>query len=143
MVTVSLTSYFDSSVLVRYVIGHEQSIQNLTPYSKGAVTSAITAIECLRVLDRWRITKEINDERLISARSLCLKILSGLRIIPVDDHVVSMASQTFPIAMKSLYAIHLASALHFQNQSGVKVLLLTHDIKLQMAATAFDMDVFS
>ena len=87
--------------------------------------------------------KKINDERLISARSLCLKILSGLRIIPVDDHVVSMASQTFPIAMKSLYAIHLASALHFQNQSGVNVLLLTHDIKLQMAATAFDMDVFS
>jgi predicted nucleic acid-binding protein len=140
--TVSPTSYFDSSVLLRYVIGHEHSMQNLAPYSKGAVTSAITAIECLRVLDRWRITKEINDERLIFARSLCLQILSGLRIIAVDDHIVFLASQTFPIAMKSLDAIHLASALHFQSQSGGRVLLLTHEFKLQMAATAFDLDVF-
>lgn len=133
-------AYFDSSVILRYAIGHERAIKDLARWASKAITSAVTVVECLRVLDRWRITSEISDHKLVAARSLCLQILNGLRIIAVDDQVVSLASETFPIGMKSLDAIHLASVIHFRNQGGAKPLLLTHDERLHMAARAMDVD---
>lgn len=134
-------AYFDSSIILRYVIGHEHAIRDLSLYASGAITSGITFVECLRVLDRWRITKEITDEKLVDARSLCFRILDGLRLIAIDEQIISLASQTFPIAMKSLDAIHLASAIQFQNQTKQKILLLTHDEKLKMAAIAMGVEV--
>jgi predicted nucleic acid-binding protein len=133
-------AYFDSSVILRYAVGHERAIKDLSAYASKAVTSAITVVECLRVLDRWRITSEVGDHKLIAARSLCLQILNGLRIIAIDDQVIALASQTFPIAMKSLDAIHLSSVIHFRNQGGPRPVLLTHDERLQMAALAMEVD---
>lgn len=133
--------YFDSSVILRYVANDSGAIKNLAKYGKGALTSAISYIECLRVLDRWRVTREVPDERLAPARSLCLKILDRLRIIAIDDGVVSLASQSFPIALKSLDAVHLASALQMRDQQNSRVAILTHDVKLRMAAVAVDLDV--
>lgn len=134
-------SYFDSSVILRYAIGHEMAVKSLAGFSKMAVTSSITVVECLRVLDRWRITKEISDDKLVAARSLCLKIFSGLRLIPVDETIISSASQTFPIALKSLDAIHLASAIQVRNQSNQDITILTHDAKLAMASISMNMTV--
>ena len=134
--------YFDSSVILRFAIGHENAIHDFSPYTYKASTSAITIIECLRVLDRWRITKEISDKKLVDSRTICLQILNGLRIVSIDDSIVSLASQTFPIALKSLDAIHLATAIHLQNETKHGILLLTHDIKLQMAAIAMNIEAF-
>jgi predicted nucleic acid-binding protein len=133
-------AYFDSSVILRYAVGHERAIKDLSTYASKAMTSAITVVECLRVLDRWRITTEISDQKLVAARSLCLQILSGLRVIALDDQVIALASQTFPIAVKSLDAIHLASVIHFRNQCGAGPVLLTHDERLQMTARAMNVE---
>lgn len=135
--------YFDSSVLLRYAINHTAAIRDLARFSKGATSSVVTTIECLRVLDRWRITKEISDDKLVAARSLCLKLLSGLRMMALDDNVVQLASQSFPIALKSLDAIHLASALLLQKQLDKTVCILTHDAKLSLAAEAMNLGVVS
>ena len=70
--------YFDSSVILRHAINHESALPNLSLYSKRPFTSALTHVECLRVLDSWRLTKEIADEKLIATRSICLKMLDGL-----------------------------------------------------------------
>jgi hypothetical protein len=93
------------------------------------------------VLDRWRITKEVSDDKLVAARSLCLKIFSGLRLVPVDETIISLVSQTFPIALKSLDAIHLASAIQVRDQSNQDITILTHDTKLAMASIAMNMTV--
>ncbi len=134
-------AYLDSSVVLRYAINHQSAFRGLAQYCKGAATSIITQIECLRVLDRWRITKEIDDARLVAGRSLCLKLLDGLRIMSIDDRIVALASQSFPIAIKSLDALHLAAAIQLQVQGAAKVAFLTHDKKLAMAACAVNLEV--
>jgi predicted nucleic acid-binding protein len=135
--------YFDSSVILRYSIGHKDSICNLSHYTDDASTSVVTAIECFRVLDRWRITGEVSESQLVDTRVLILKILQGLRIISLDARIAELAAQSFPIAIKSLDAIHLATALLLQKQSQNKVTVLTHDAKLALAVRAMDLNVQS
>ncbi len=142
MTTPPRISYFDSSIILRYAIGHEAAVKSLAGFSKLAMTSSITVVECLRVLDRWRITKEVSDDNLVAARSLCLKIFSGLRLIAVDDTIITLASQSFPIALKALDAIHLASAIQVRNQCNQDITILTHDAKLAMASIAMNMAVY-
>lgn len=140
-VSESEINYFDSSVILRYSINHVDALRDLSHFSSGATTSVITHIECLRVLDRWRITREISESVLVDARSLCLKILRGLRTVELDDQVVQLAAQSFPIAMKSLDAIHLATALILKKQLNQPVRILTHDVKLGLAARAMELEV--
>lgn len=133
--------YFDSSVILRYAVGHPQAMQRLDRYAQNAFTSVLARVECLRVLDRWRITREIEDERLVRVRSACLKILDGLRLIEIDAGVIEIASQTFPIALKSLDALHLATAIRLKHQDSTEVIMLTHDQKLALAALAAGLSV--
>jgi predicted nucleic acid-binding protein len=134
-------NYFDSSVILRYAINHVDAIRDLSRFSNGATTSVITHIECLRVLDRWRLTREISESVLVDARSLCLKILRGLKTVELDDQIVQLAAQSFPIAMKSLDAIHLATALILKKQFNQPVRILTHDVKLGLAARAMEIEI--
>jgi predicted nucleic acid-binding protein len=132
--------YFDSSIILRYAVNHERALKNLSRYATNAATSALTTVECLRVLDRWRITNEIDDKKLASSRSLCLSILSGLRMIAIDQDTIELASQSFPIAIKSLDAIHLATAIQLKRIHGLNTVMLTHDQKLMMAAISINLD---
>jgi predicted nucleic acid-binding protein len=133
--------YFDSSVILRYAINHKSALRNLAQFANGATTSVLTMIECMRVLDRWRITREVSEIELVEARALCLKMLSGLRSVAIDDNVVQLAAQSFPIAVKSLDAIHLATALLLKKQLKKEVRVLTHDAKLALAVRAMDLSV--
>lgn len=133
--------YFDSSVLLRYAIRHTGAISDLGPFLHGSSSSVLTKVECMRVLDRWRLTREVSDALLAEARSRCLKLLSGLRLIELDGAIVELASQTFPLALKSLDALHLATALRMQQALGREVAILTHDQRLSLAAQSLGMAV--
>lgn len=132
--------YIDSSVILRYAINHPDAIRDLSRYADGATTSVITAIECLRVLDRWRLTREVSETQLVDARLLCRQILSGLRVVMMDEHVAQLAAQSFPIAIKSLDAIHLATALMLNQQGSKRVKIITHDAKLALAARSMELE---
>lgn len=133
--------YFDSSVLLRYSIGHVEALRDLSRYASNAYSSVISRVECLRVIDRWRLTREVSDERLVEVRSACLKLLGGLRLVDIDAGIIEIASQTFPIALKSLDAVHLATVMRLKLQMTADVVVLTHDQKLALAATALGLDV--
>jgi uncharacterized protein len=133
--------YFDSSVLLRYSIRQVHAITNIEKYANGASSSVISKVECMRVLDRWRITREISDAKLSEARSRCLKLLGGLRLVELDAATLDLASQTFPIALKTLDALHLATALRLKQQLRTEISILTHDQKLALASEALGLQV--
>ncbi len=132
--------YLDSSILLRYAIRHVNAIQNLEEYSDGAVTSVIAKVECMRVLDRWRLTREVSDRELSEARSRTFKLFEGVSLAEISESVIETASLTFPIAIKSLDAIHLATAIKLQQQFSLPVTMVTHDQKLALAAQALGME---
>lgn len=135
------TVYFDSSIVLRHAVMDKNSLRNPEDFVANGATSALTRIECFRVLDRWKITREVREEVIVQAWTITREFLAILRTIPISALVVESASQSFPIALKSLDAIHLASALLLRRKSESRITMLTHDTKLALAATAMDLNV--
>lgn len=133
--------YFDSSVLLRYAIRQVHAMTNIEKYASGASSSVIARVECMRVLDRWRLTREISDAKLSEARARCLKLLGGLRLVELDAATLELASQTFPIALKTLDALHLATAIRLKQQLRTEIAMITHDQRLALASEALGIRV--
>jgi hypothetical protein len=55
--------YFDSSVVLRFVLGERGRLPEWSRVSE-AVTSEITRVECLRVLDRLRLAGGLADREV-------------------------------------------------------------------------------
>jgi predicted nucleic acid-binding protein len=126
-------------VLLRVVLGEPG---RLVQWSKTSVafTSEISRVECLRVLDRLRLAGHMDDRELARRRETCLKVLTGFEIIRVNRTVLDRAAAPFPLQIRTLDAIHLASALLTRTQE-LGLRFATHDDDLGSAARAEGMHV--
>lgn len=140
MKTDKLIAYIDSSIILRHAVRDKAAFKDLEPYAAVAVTSTLTRVECFRVLDRFRLTREISETGIASAWQVVREFLASIKTVPINTAVVDLASQSFPIALKSLDAIHLASAILARNTAEARGIMITHDVKLALAAQAMDLD---
>lgn len=102
--------YFDSSVVLRVVLGERGRLAEWSRVSE-AVTSEITRVECLRVLDRLRLAGGMADRELARRRATALTVLSGFELIRLNRAVLERAAEPFPMQIRTLDALHVASAL--------------------------------
>lgn len=96
----------------------------------------MTEVECLRTLDRLRITEGLADLQIAERRAGVYDVLARLAIIDLTRPVLERASQPFPVALGTLDALHLASALSWREHLAEPVVLATHDARLGAAARA-------
>lgn len=61
------------------------------------------------------------------------RLMEDLQLLPLDEHVLQAAVDAGPVALRSLDALHLASALSLGDELGV---LITYDQRMAEAATA-------
>ena len=59
----------------------------------------------------------------------------------MTDTISKKACESFPVILKTLDAIHLASAILWQQQEETDILFLTHDEQLAKAALAMGFKV--
>ena len=71
--------------------------------------SELLYIECHRVLERARVQRELNESRHAEALTWLVNFFSGLDFIPIDGRVVRKAARPYPVLLKTLDAIHLAT----------------------------------
>jgi hypothetical protein len=64
-----------------------------------------------------------------------------MEIVAVTSPVLIRAAQPFPTAIRTLDAIHLATALVWKEQSGKDLTMATHDRALAIGATAMGLRV--
>ena len=102
--------YLDSSIILRIVLGEPAPLREWSRIT-DAVASEIVRVECLRVLDRLRMTGLLVDRELARRRSTALEILSGIELVRVNRGVLDRAAEPFPTLIRTLDAIHLASAM--------------------------------
>jgi hypothetical protein len=57
-------------------------------------------------------------------------------LIPISSGILQRAAEPFPTLLKTLDAIHLATALNWAGQTQEPVTILTHDRPLSIAASA-------
>jgi predicted nucleic acid-binding protein len=129
-----LNVYVDSSVLLRIVLGEPRRLRIWGRITQ-AVSSELIRLECLRTLDRARLTLGLEDEVIAQRRAVVLDVIQGFSLVPVAAPILERAAEPFPTMLGSLDAIHLASALlvrgRFEDLS-----LATHDDELGLAARA-------
>jgi predicted nucleic acid-binding protein len=126
--------YFDSSVVLRVVLGEKGRLREWSRTSE-AVTSEITRVECLRALDRLRLSGGLPERELARRRATALTVLSGIGTVRLNRAVLDRAAEPFPIHVRTLDALHIASALLVHSRLPA-LRFATHDVDLAQAAAA-------
>jgi len=130
-----MIAYLDSSVLLRIVLGQPSPLDQWPNVEQGIV-SALVEIECLRRLDRLRITQAISDEMITLRREAVFRLLESASVVDLTRAILRRASQPLPTSVGTLDAIHLATALLWRERTEEDVVVATHDTRLAMAARA-------
>ena len=125
----------DTSVLLRVLLGQRDRLSQLDELEIVG-TSALTEVECLRTVDRFRIREAWNDQDVAAAREGVFRLLRVMEIVELDRAVLARAAQPIPTALGTLDALHLATALLWRERLGGEMVMATHDAELGMAARA-------
>lgn len=134
-----MKAYLDSSVLLRVVLGEAGALREWSRI-RWAVTSEIARVECLRALDRLRLSAGLADRELARRRATMLELLRGLDQVRLNRTVLEKASEPFPTQVRTLDAVHVASALLVRARMPA-LRFATHDRDLGTAALAVGLKV--
>jgi predicted nucleic acid-binding protein len=136
-----VNTYVDSSTLLRVVL-KEPGAPSFWSRISVPVSSELIRVECLRTVDRARLRLSLSDDEVARCRSELLEAIESFVIIELDGRVMARAAEPFPTLLRTLDAIHLASALLAREQiPGLR--FATHDAALGLAARAVGFDILS
>lgn len=121
--SVKRATYLDSSAIVKLIVREPESAA-LSRYLRGRrpiVASALARVEVLRVSALFGAP----------AQERALDVLNRLELIRINDRVLSLAGGLEPRELRSLDAIHLATASLLGDTLGKVV---TYDTRMAEAA---------
>lgn len=95
---------------LRYVLAGEVTIQHLLQYPR-VIASELLEIECRRVIQRVRMLGELTDAGVAVAAERLRGVLNGVNLVELSRQVKQRATESFPVVVRTLDALHLATAL--------------------------------
>lgn len=118
-----MATYLDSSAIVKLAVREPESaaLRRYLRRRRPLVASALARTEVLRAL------LPAGDEAVARGRS----VLQRLDLVRVNDRVLNAAAVLHPIELRSLDAIHLATA---QQLGDALTALVTYDDRMATAA---------
>ena len=117
-----MATYLDSSAIVKLAVREPESLalRRYLRRRQPLVSSALARTEVLRAL------LAAGDEAVARGRS----VLQRLDLVRVNDRVLNAAGVMFPAELRSLDAIHLATAQQLGEELGA---LVTYDDRMTTA----------
>jgi hypothetical protein len=94
-----MAACLNSSLVLRHILLGEETIEEAFQCGK-VITSELLEIECRRVLHRFRLQNELNDEGLVE----------GTTVLAMAPSIKQKAAGSFPVVTKTLDALLLSSA---------------------------------
>ncbi len=130
-----MTAYLDSSVVLRYILKGENSIQHALACDK-VVSSEVLEIECKRVMHRYRMQNELDDHTFVVAAQRLEDLLQGVALIKLSEPIKRRAMGAFPVIIKTLDALHVATAIVYgEVYSDETMLVFSHDEGMNRCAS--------
>jgi hypothetical protein len=125
-------AYLDSSAVVRLVIAEPESaaLRRYVRRRRPLVSSALARTEVLRAL------LSFGEVALARGR----RVLRTIELMRVNDRVFEVAGSLLPAEVRSLDAIHLATAQQLGDDLGVVV---TYDVRMADAAAKLGLETHS
>lgn len=129
-------AYFDTSVLVkRYVKEQGSAAARRLLRRYRFLSSTVAPVEALSALSRRRIVGELTQRDFLAIRSRLHKDRSYWELVEVSPIVLSQAEELVQkTGLRTLDALHVASALTFQAASGLTIPFITADVRQREAA---------
>lgn len=126
--------YLDSSALVKLVVAEPESeaLIELLDSWPDRVSSALALTELSRALRRAGFG--------LAERRRADQIFSRVALIDLDSRILTSAASLDPPALRTLDAIHLATAIALGEDLGG---LVTYDARLSSAARRVDLEVLA
>ena len=129
-----MVAYLDSSVVLRHILRGEAVISQALACDR-VVSSELLEIECRRVIQRCRLQGELDDAGTAEASARLDTVLAGISLLALSRSVKRRAMGAFPVSVKTLDALHLASALVLAEHLGDEIVLLfSHDESMNRCA---------
>ena len=132
--------YVDSSVLMRFILDQPDPLSDLM-HIETKVTSYVAEVECLRAVESARSRGQLSNDESADRRRIVYAQLRRMRRLSVSLSVLRRAGEPYPLPIKSLDAIHLASALIVREREAPDLVFATHDQKLGRLAAVMDFRV--
>lgn len=105
------------------------------------VASVLVEVECLRTLDRLQSNGDLGEKDYLEKRTALHGFLPYVNLVPLEPPIIRRASGAFPGPLRSLDALHLATALIYRDNNGDEITFMTHDKGLARIATAMGFSV--
>lgn len=126
--------YLDSSALVKLVLPEAESavlLESLTAWP-ARLSSELSRVEVVRAVRRATADP--------AAEERAEQVMAGLHLMKIDSDVIGRAARLEPRLLRSLDAIHLASALSLGEGLGA---IMVYDTGLATAAAACGLNVMA
>ena len=131
-----MIGYLDSSVLLRVLLNQTGKLETFSKLERP-ISSKLLKAECLRSLDRARVMRLLDEAEYFKAVEQLYEGLDSVEFVEISNGILERTGSSFPVALGTLDAIHLSSALVWREQTGIAPVFLTHDQILAQAARAY------
>lgn len=141
--TATRLAYFDTSVLVkRYVKARGSTATRKLLQRYRFLSSAVAPVEVLSALSRRRTAGELTQRDFLAIKSRLHKDRAYWELVEVGPIVLSQAEELVQRAgLRTLDALHVASALTFQAASGLTIPFVTADVRQRDAAESLALNL--
>jgi predicted nucleic acid-binding protein len=133
-------AYVDSSAILRFVLQQPDPLMALLDCD-DRVTSFLTEVECLRAIEAARLRRQLSIDESGERRQLAYRHLRRMRRLMPSLSILRRAGEPYPRALKTLDAVHLATALIWRDRRAPGLVFATHDRQLGRAALALGFEV--
>lgn len=127
-----MVAYLDSSVVLRHILLGEEPIRRALKFPR-VVSSELIEIECRRVLHRYRLAGDFDDETFAEARERLDDVLGGLDLLEMTRLIKLRAMDPFPVSIRTQDALHISTAVAVaESTDGLS--LFSHDRSMNICA---------
>jgi predicted nucleic acid-binding protein len=127
--------YLDTSTVLRVLLAQPGRLAIWGKWDE-AFTSELMGVEARRVFDRLRLEVALGDEDVGALQGELARVEGTLGTVSLTRTVLHRASLPMATPVKTLDAIHLASAMLLREHREDRPLFATHDAQQAIAARA-------
>ena len=134
-----MIALLDTSVVLRKLFGEPDALAEWSRV-REAYASRVLLVELGRVIDRCRLSGDIDDEQVEQLQQEARRVLRSVEVLALSERILVRAAGPMPTVLGSLDGIHLATAQELA-ATRTDLVLATHDKQLARAARASGLEV--
>ncbi|MBI2605421.1 MAG: type II toxin-antitoxin system VapC family toxin [Deltaproteobacteria bacterium] len=135
-----MIAYVDTSVIMRRLLGQPNALAEFARVDRP-IASKLLKVEGLRTLDRLRTGGFLSEAEFVRASEELRDSIDAVEWIEITDAILDRVCGNFAIALGTLDAIHLSSAMLWREQTKLDIHFLTHDETLGRAARSLGFQI--